>query len=86
MLRRIRAFVKEQRFRREYITAARCIVEARGLEPLTLGLQSRCSSQLSYAPSVHIKDCNLMIKVLQRSGKGRTERAGVPYGHGPVSG
>ena len=26
-------------------------MEARGLEPLTLGLQSRCSSQLSYAPS-----------------------------------
>ena len=26
-------------------------LEARGFEPLTLGLQSRCSSQLSYAPS-----------------------------------
>ena len=25
-------------------------VEAKGFEPLTLGLQSRCSSQLSYAP------------------------------------
>ena len=25
-------------------------LEARGFEPLTLGLQSRCSSQLSYAP------------------------------------
>lgn len=28
-------------------------MEARGLEPLTLGLQSRCSSQLSYAPSFY---------------------------------
>ena len=27
-------------------------MEARGLEPLTLGLQSRCSSQLSHAPGV----------------------------------
>ena len=26
------------------------ILEARGFEPLTLGLQSRCSSQLSHAP------------------------------------
>ena len=26
-------------------------VEAKGFEPLTLGLQSRCSSQLSYAPA-----------------------------------
>ena len=25
-------------------------MEAKGFEPLTLGLQSRCSSQLSYAP------------------------------------
>ena len=27
------------------------LLEARGFEPLTLGLQSRCSSQLSHAPS-----------------------------------
>ena len=27
-------------------------MEAKGLEPLTLGLQSRCSSQLSYAPEL----------------------------------
>ena len=28
-------------------------MEAKGFEPLTLGLQSRCSSQLSYAPSTN---------------------------------
>ena len=28
-------------------------VEAKGFEPLTLGLQSRCSSQLSYAPGTN---------------------------------
>ena len=28
----------------------RVLLENRGLEPLTLGLQSRCSSQLSYIP------------------------------------
>lgn len=27
-------------------------MEAKGFEPLTPGLQSRCSSQLSYAPEV----------------------------------
>ena len=28
------------------------LLEARGFEPLTLGLQSRCSSQLSHAPDL----------------------------------
>ena len=28
-------------------------MEAKGFEPLTLGLQSRCSSQLSYAPGTN---------------------------------
>ena len=29
-------------------------MEIRGFEPLTLGLQSRCSSQLSYIPWLYI--------------------------------
>ena len=33
-------------------------MEIRGFEPLTLGLQSRCSSQLSYIPGI----CNSYIK------------------------
>ena len=30
-------------------------MEIRGFEPLTLGLQSRCSSQLSYIPWLYNK-------------------------------
>ena len=30
------------------------LLEIRGFEPLTLGLQSRCSSQLSYIPWLYI--------------------------------
>ena len=40
-------------------------MEAKGFEPLTLGLQSRCSSQLSYAPD-------------KRTERGR-ERRGSPF-------
>ena len=32
------------------LVMSKITLEARGFEPLTLGLQSRCSSQLSYAP------------------------------------
>ena len=37
-------------------------MEIRGLEPLTLGLQSRCSSQLSYAPKLYICLTNIIVR------------------------
>ena len=40
-------------------------MEARGLEPLTLGLQSRCSSQLSYAPSYKKEQKEREVKLEQ---------------------
>ena len=40
-------------------------LEVRGLEPLTLGLQSRCSSQLSYTPVVFVEyRCHLLLLLL----------------------
>ena len=37
-----------------FIQLPKKLVEIRGFEPLTLGLQSRCSSQLSYIPWLKI--------------------------------
>ena len=37
------------------LPACRLFMEIRGFEPLTPGLQSRCSSQLSYTPKAKAK-------------------------------
>ncbi len=42
-------------------------MEIRGFEPLTLGLQSRCSSQLSYIPA----HANIKIRERKIRNKGR---------------
>ena len=48
-------------------------MEAKGFEPLTLGLQSRCSSQLSYAPGTRT----------ERGEKGRDPEARLLSGLSP---
>ena len=54
-------------------------MEAWGFEPQTLGLQSRCSSQLSYAPLGHTTESWSLLVVLlwvlsDGIGKGRRKR------------
>lgn len=45
------------------MSLSRLLVEIVGVEPTTLCLQSRCSSQLSYTP-VSLKCCEQLLKNL----------------------